>query len=274
MSILLSAYFAEGIVFSADRNATVIAGSVVDVEPGSLTKVVAWPQERAVVGFCGLACLENLSMVEWLRIFIAAHRDFRSLDDLAGGLRKSVEDAFGHDYPPGVPVTLSQSLVIHLGGFKVVGGYWVPSMYHIHNYYQRFTPAAYADRHFECSEDVEREFRSWGSADYPGRTRDRLREMMVDRDHFLWFNNGYDLRIFNGIKAHMWHLLQGLRRDGVLPATPTLENWEAYCRMAVEMYGVFFREHYLPQARYVGGGVDSVTIPWPEIPPPSGSGST
>jgi hypothetical protein len=87
--------------------------------------------------------------------------------------------------------------------------------------------------------------------------------MFDQRQGFLWFNNGADVAVFNAVKSHVWTLLVEMRAYNRLPARLSLGNLEAYCRMAVEMYGVLFREHVAPRDRIVGGGVDSVAIPWP-----------
>lgn len=267
MSILLSAYFVEGIVFTADKNVTFTTGTITDVEVGRFTKVLAWPHRQALVGFCGLGELADLMLDEWLRIFIAGHRAFDHLDVIAEELRRTIEEDFRRDYPPGTTLKDDDGLIIHLGGFRLVSGYRVPAMYFIRNVYDHLTPTEHVEARFECSDDVEGQFQEWGATDYPQRTRERLGEMFDQRGHFLWFNNGWRHDMFNVVKAHVWELLRTLRANGALPAQPSLENLEAYCRMAVQTYDVFMREHYVPQERYVGGGVDSVSIPWPAAPP-------
>lgn len=264
MSILFSVYFREGIVFAADKNATLtLSGGSTDVEIGAFTKVLGWPNRQAVVGWCGLGSLAGLRMDEWLRIFIATHRGFNDLDRLAQDLALAIQADFDRDHPAD-PLHPSAGLILHLGGFKTADGHAVPAMYHIHNISSApgvtYGPA---QRPFLLSEDVKAQFEKWGRKDYPARVRERLGEMLDERDHFLWFNNGYQYPAFNVLKAALWVALQVLRSQKVIPATPSLENWEAYCRMAVDMYGALFVHHSMPHERYVGGGVDSVAVPWP-----------
>jgi len=65
MSILLSGYYPEGIVFAADKNATITyvrsSGQKRHVEP-TATKVLSWPYRKAVVGFVGLGTLVGLEL--------------------------------------------------------------------------------------------------------------------------------------------------------------------------------------------------------------------
>ena len=138
MSILLSAYFPEGIIFSADKNATIILETSTRshrwVEP-TLTKVLSWPNQRAAVGYVGVANLAGLQMDEWLRVFIAGTRDFRSLDELATELRDRVQADFRNDHGPDADLACLQ-LVLHLGGFAQRNGTVVPVMYHVWNHWQ------------------------------------------------------------------------------------------------------------------------------------------
>jgi hypothetical protein len=85
MSILLSAYYPEGIVFVADKNATIrhrsSSGERRFVE-STATKVLSWPRRRAIVGFVGLGTLASLPMDEWMRVFIGGTYDFNDIDPI------------------------------------------------------------------------------------------------------------------------------------------------------------------------------------------------
>jgi len=267
MSILLSVYFREGIVFAADKNATLtFADGTRDVEVGKFTKVLAWPYRRAAVGWCGLGSLGGLPTDDWLRVFIAQHRDFDDLDQLAANLVRAIQVDFDREYATDPPPA-DAGLIIHLGGFKAVGEQVVPAMYHIYNVDMEGGTYGPAARLFVQSEDVKAQFDEWGPEDYPARVQERLGEMLDERDHILWFNNGAMFPIFNILKGHLWSALSDLRRLTSQPAS--LDDLQAYCRMAVSLYGSWFEEHSLPHQRAVGGGVDAVSIPWPR--PPEGS---
>jgi len=108
MSILLSGYYPEGIVFVADKNATIYYGSALGnrkyVEP-IVTKVLSWPRQNAVVGFVGLGSLAGLPLDEWMRGFIASTRDFKDINRLAKKLKDTIQKDFGKDYPEGTDVS-------------------------------------------------------------------------------------------------------------------------------------------------------------------------
>ena len=187
MSILLSGYYPEGIVFAADKNATVtvVSGTRVHrwVEP-SLSKVLAWPGRRAAVGFVGVAFLAGLPMDEWLRVFVAGTRDFTDLSEVASELQVAVQRDFRAEFSASEDHTELQ-LILHLGGFIKQNGHHVPAMFHIWNHgpvdpKTGFYPTA--ERSFSLSEDFERSFRQhWPGDQYPREVRQRLAELLSRR---------------------------------------------------------------------------------------------
>lgn len=268
MSILLSGYYPEGIVFAADKNATIIQRSDVGekrhVEPTS-TKVLAWPYRKAVVGFIGIGELAGLKMDEWMRVFIANNRDFNDIDCLAQALKESIQTDFNRDYPKGTDVSKFH-IVIHLGGFTQKQDVHVPVMYHIRNHSGINTKTGEyppASRTFSISDDIEANFKKWSnSEDYPTRIRNRL-QRMVDERRFFWFNNGAKVGAFNLIKSVIWQALYKIQDAGLGRSLTGLDARVAFCKMAIEVFGSNFTHHYDPDERSVGGGVDVVFIPWP-----------
>ena len=155
MSILLSAYFPEGIVFAADKNTTLFyetsLGTYQDTEVGAATKVITWPDRKAVVGYCGLGELRGLRMEEWFRQFVAHTRDFDDLGSVALQMRQMIQQDFDQDYPPNAPVEDAR-LIIHIGGFSVENGIHVPVMYYMSNVPGMDRHAKYAKAIREFSE--------------------------------------------------------------------------------------------------------------------------
>lgn len=268
MSILLSGYYPEGIVFAADKNATITQRSGADekryVEP-TATKVLSWPHNKAVVGFVGLGELAGLKMDEWMRIFIAKYRDFDDIYSVARALKKSIQGDFDRDYPEGVDVS-DYRLVIHLGGFTKKQGVHVPVMFHIWNHggiNPKTGEYAPANRTFNLVEKLEEGFSEWDNPeDYPKRIRDRLSKMVEER-RYLWFNNGFNFAAFNVFRDFIWHALFRIHDAGFANLLMGLDARVAFCKMAVEVFGSYFTHHYDPDERYVGGGVDVVFIKWP-----------
>ena len=269
MSILLSAYYPEGIVFVADKNATISYSSLQEkkryVEP-TATKVLSWPRQKAIVGFVGLGELAGLPLYEWMRVFIASTRDFKDIARLAKKLKNAVQKDFQKDHPDGTDVSESQ-LIIHLGGFTKKQGVHVPVMYHIWNHGGiDANTGSYplGERQFRISEDVKGCFENWPNPnDYPKRVRDRLQNMINERRYF-WFNNGANIGAFNVFKDFIWHALQIIQDAGFATKYKGLGARVAFCKMAVEVFGVYFTHHFFPEDRAVGGGVDVAFIPWPK----------
>jgi hypothetical protein len=265
MSILLSAYYPEGIVFVADRNATItqVPSGRKHVEP-TATKALAWPDNRAVVGFVGLGRLAgNLTMDEWMRIFIAETRQVNDIDIIADRLRNRIQEDFNKDYPESTDIRRNH-LIIHLGGFAMRARIETPVMYHIWNHGD-IDPLAGgypdADRNFRKSEDIERDFKSQLSPNnYPAKVKTWLQ----DQNDYQWYNNGANLPAFNTFKNVIWNSLKALVQAGFAPRSTGLDQRTAFCKMAVEVFGSFFSNYYPPEERAVGGGVDVVSIRWPE----------
>jgi hypothetical protein len=271
MSILLSAYYPEGIVFVADKNATITyrtpAGERKYVEP-TATKVLSWPWRRAIAGFVGLGHLAGHTMDEWMRVFIAGSHEFDDICTLAAGLKARIQDDFRKDFSPNADLSNAQ-LVIHLGGFTVKEETAVPVMYHIWNHGSvdpktgEYPPG---ERTFQISEDIERDFttKGWPSPeDYPTRIRHRLQNMINER-RYLWYNNGANIGAFQIFRDHIWHALYAVQDRGFGPPASGLGARVAFCKMAVEAFGSYFTHNYYPEDRVVGGGVDAAHIPWPE----------
>ncbi|MGB2809447.1 MAG: hypothetical protein WBC22_17025 [Sedimentisphaerales bacterium] len=269
MSILLSGYYPEGIVFAADKNATITyvrrSGQKRHVEP-TATKVLSWPHRKAVVGFVGLGILVGLKLDEWMRIFIAGNRDFDSLDTIAEHMQQAIQEDFNREYPEDTDLS-NAHLIVHLGGFTRRENVAVPVMYHIWNHGDidpRTGEYPGAQRTFKLREDVESQFKTWPNPnDYPRCVRQRL-QRMIDERRYFWFNNGADFGAFNVFKDAIWQALHVVKDAGFGPKATGLGARVAFCKMAVEVFGSYFTHHYDPEDRAVGGGVDVAFIPWPE----------
>ena len=264
MSILLSSYYPEGIVFVADKNATItqIPSGKKHVEP-TATKVLAWPFQKAVVGFVGLGRLAGrLTMDEWMRIFMAETRESDDIDKVAHKLRDRIQEDFNKDYPMTTDI---QQIVVHFVGFTIKNGTQTPVMYHIWNHGDIDPNTGYpdAERNFKISEDIEENFRSQEkSKNYPAGVRDWL-QSKVNNGEYQWYNNGANLAAFNTFKHAIWHSLRALQDEGFAPHSSGLDQRIAFCKMAVEVFSSFFTHYYSSEERAVGGGVDAVYIPWP-----------
>ncbi len=270
MSILLSAYFPEGIVFAADRNVSLIAnttGSLYqDVEIGATTKVIPWPRRRAVVGYCGLGYLADLTMEEWMRQFVAQTRDFDNLTTVATQLQELIQRDFDKDYPEEANID-GAGLIVHLGGFRYENGTPVPAMYLISNIpgFDQRGNYRNAVRNFVEPSDEMQKFAIKSDLKSPSDYKPWLEGIYQNKD-LVWFTNGLHFPAFNVFKDTLWGALNAIRDFEIMPllSAPSLEDRVAYCAMSVELFGSFFRHHTYPRYRSVGGGVDAECIPWPE----------
>ena len=67
-----------------------------------------------------------------------------------------------------------------------------------------------------------------------------------------------------GLSEGMRQAFAVLHQERRLRPPESLQDWERHCRMWVLMYGAYFDAFGEPGQRYVGGGADVLSIPWPD----------
>jgi hypothetical protein len=198
-----------------------------------------------------------------MRQFAALTRDFDDITALATQMKEAIQRDFDRDYPENANPSQA-GLIVHLGGFRYEDGIAIPAMYYISNVPGYCDCGRYskATRRFNEPSD---EFRDNYVSTDAGECRQRL-ERLYREGGLIWFNNGLYFPIFNVFKEALWQALTALRdhRCDLLPETSTLADRVAYCKMAIELFGSFFRHHFMPSYRSVGGGADAEWVPWPE----------
>jgi len=274
MSILLVELVPQGIIFGADRNISSEERGTpefIDEADGKSyyeivhrhysqsprPKVLRWPQRKALIGYVGEAQINGAPTDEWLYDFIGNHLKFDSFATLAESLRQSVEhqrriDEGNDDANP---------LIIHLAGFEEREGIQVPDVWVIRN-----------DHDPPHLKDIRKEFVAvdclWQNPPWwinPQTFREFLSNCAARFEPY-WFHQGIDLGIFNLLEAFLKAALSSLYKSGLFEheCPQTLIDWEKQVRMSVLMYGAYFQAYQKPYEQYVGGGVDAISIPWPE----------
>jgi hypothetical protein len=267
MSILIVQVLPQGLVFGADRNVTVTTTTVeadgqVQVTliqgQGQRPKVLKWPNNRALVGYVGAAQIAGMPMDEWLYEFIGRHFEFPSFENVAEALRAEVEQQRSIDEGE----EDAQALILHLGGFERREDTWIPVVWFIRNTYS-MKDGSYDDvrKSFIKSEEI-RQPHYFGQMP-ASAIRERLKKLAEAHQPF-WFHQGFDLGTFNTLEAFLRAAFGFLVEHHPGHSFPkTLEDWERHLRMAVLMYGAYFEAFKGPGEHYVGGGVDTVKLPWP-----------
>lgn len=264
MSILVVQVLPQGLIFGADRNVTfrrppLEANGRVEVTviqgQGQRPKVLKWPNNRALIGYVGAAQIAGIPMDEWLYEFIGRHFDFTSFEDLAKILGGEVEQwrSIDEGNNPAEP------LVVHLGGFEEQQGHQVPVVWHLRN---ASASSGYEDasKEFQLSEA----FWEYFPDTPPAQIRLQLDELAKNYDPF-WFHQGIDLWTFNDLERFLKgavRLLCETHPDYKPPQT--LADWEKHLKMSILTYGAYFQAFNEPGEQFVGGGVDTVRLPWPE----------
>jgi hypothetical protein len=275
MSLLLIELVPQGIIFGADRNITIERVKVRHEESQDGTtfieerhehrcqsprpKVLRWPQRKALIGYVGEAQINNVPTDEWLYDFIGDHLQFDSFETLAESLRRSVERQRRIDEGDNDPAPI----IIHLAGFEEREGIQVPAVWVIRNDHSR-RPQYLSDirKEFEKADCIWEE-RPWQVT--PRNIRNVLSEQ-ANLFKPLWFHQRYDLGTFNLLEAFLKDALKYLYQRGPLnqQCPQSLLDWEKQVRVSTLMYGAYFQAYMDPDEQYVGGGVDTVSIPWPE----------
>jgi hypothetical protein len=261
VSILLVQLTHPGILFGADRNITVQrtiqAGQVSVIVSGQTQrpKVLKWPNHEVIVGYVGQAELEGEMTDTWLYAFIGRNLAFADLHSLAATLQgelNAIAQAGGMDQP----------LIIHLGGFDLVGGEWTPRIYFIRNTTALTPEGAYVfGQHFDCTEELA------SPTYFGGKSGNEIQQHVAQ--HYFSFRQGYDLAAFGVIEAKLREAMVTLIYAHPTQAHPVpldLDEWTKHVRFAVETYGTYFESFYAPFEQYVGGGSDVVWAKWPSTP--------
>lgn len=197
---------------------------------------------------------------EWLYDFIGDHLQFDSFETLAESLRRSVEHQRLIDEGDKDPVPI----IFHLAGFEEREGIQAPAVWVIRNDHSR-PPQYLSDirKEFEKVDCLWVESHSWYVP--PRNLRNHLSELAAGFNPF-WFHQGVDLPTFNLLEAFLKASLKHLYKTGLFEheCPETLSDWEKQVKMSVLMYGAYSQAYQKPYEQNVGGGVDTISIPWPE----------
>lgn len=256
MSILVVEVLSEGLIFAADRyvTSTYQDGTT---EQDQRLKVLKWPNEKAIIGFVGAAQINKKPIHEWVQEFIEEFKDFSSFEQLSKELSGRVEKQRKIDEGNNP----AQPLIIHVGGFEKREGFMVPIIWFIRNTYKL---GRYGYKDFRKEFKYTEEF--WGK--FKDTSPDEIKKVLrVLAKQFkpFWIHQGIDLITFNVLQEMIkssFRLLCEQHPDHDLPKN--LADWEKYLRMQVLMYGSYFEAFFSPDKRFVGGGVDIASIPWPK----------
>ena len=267
MSILVVQPVAEGIIFGADRNIThkkICSSANLQVEiqgQSQRPKVLRWPNNRALLGFVGVASIGSQPMDEWLYNFIGRNYVFDNFQDLAILLKDEIQ----HQRTKDEGVNESEGLIIHLAGFERRDGFYVPVVWFIRNYEgMDETTGCYLNprKEFAVSEEL------WHENYIEGSTPATIRSYLKNRAECFnpfWFHQGYGLGIFNTLDAFIKGSFKLLIESRIGPSFPnSLKEWENHVKMSILTYSAYFQSFYAPFEQYVGGGADVVSLPWPD----------
>ncbi len=258
MSILVCEVLPSGIVFAADRNVTITRcdahGDTVSEAQDLGSKILRWPKSRGLLGYVGCAAVDNQSMHNWLFDFIGDHIGFTDPEAVANDMRDRLQAKIGGAGAPGS--------IIQFAAFARREGIVIPEFWHITNIHG-MTNGEYdpPSDTFIASE------RLLGVHLRGQATTQNIREYLdacARRFQPFWFHQGFGLAVFNTVTEAARQAFALLQASGHLVPPQCLEDWERHARMWVLTYGAYFEAFGAPGQRYVGGGADTLSIPWPE----------
>jgi hypothetical protein len=192
-------------------------------------------------------------MYEWLYDFIGDHVGFADPAAVAKDLRRRLQEGLG----PHPEIT-----VVQFATFTTRGGFIVPEFWHITNSPELTPEGEYirTDR-FVASE------RLLGVHLIGQATPENVRQFLQDRAAAFspfWFHQGFNLAVFNTVTEAVRRAFEALQGGGLVGPPQTLGDWERYAKLWVLTYGAYFEAFGNPGERYVGGGADVLSIPWPD----------
>lgn len=253
MSIFVAEVLSDGIVFAADKNVTIatldVQGNVVAEVQDIGSEILRWPKRKALLGYVGCANIAGKTMHEWLYDIVGEHIDFTEPADVANDLRDGLQNVIGG---PGSPET-----IVQFATFVRRQGHIVPEYWHITNIHGLAANGEYlpASPTFVASE------RLLGVHLQGQATPDTIRHVLANAP--FEFRQGLNLRLFNTVSAGVKQAFAALQGAGHLPPPQNLADWERHTRMWVLIYGAYYDAFGEPGQRYVGGGADVLSIPWP-----------
>jgi len=258
MSILVCHVLPIGIVFSADKNVTIKKlddqGNVVSEVQDLGSKILRWPRNRALLGYVGCATVGSQSTYDWLYDFLGDHMDFTDPEVVAIGMRDRLQKEMGG---PGAPGS-----IIQFATFAKREGAVVPEFWHVTNIHGmtngKYDPPSET---FIASERLLG-FHLRGDT-CPQDIRDYL-DARAKLFQPFWFHQSFGLAVFNTVTEAARQAFAVLQESGHLTPPKNLHDWERYAKMWVLTYGAYFEAFGVPGQRYVGGGADSLSIPWPD----------
>jgi hypothetical protein len=258
MSIFVCEVLADGIVFSADKNVTITKvdghGNCVSTVQDLSSKILRWPKRKALLGYVGCAQVGSQTTYDWLYDFIGEHIAFSEPAVVANDLRDRLQREIGGPNAP-------QSIV-EFATFAKREGYIVPEFWHITNV-SGMTATGYspASGTFAAGEQLLG-VQLKNEPIQPANIRDYLRNC-GNQFTPVWFHQGLGLSVFNTVSEAARQAFALLQQSGQLPSPRTLNDWERHARMWVLNYGAYFEAFGAPGQKYVGGGADVLSIPWP-----------
>lgn len=185
MSIMAVRVVGEGILFATDRNVTIElpGASPSSIGQSQRPKVLKWPNREVIVGFVGLARIDDQPTDLWLYDFIGEHLDVaESVGELATALKVHLDGTFRHRDP-----SKAEGLTLHLGGFVWRDGQWVTEVWFIRNSHGLDEAGRYINvtNEFDVSEELSTPGRFIGMTGNEIRTQVRG---MANRGEPFWFH--------------------------------------------------------------------------------------
>lgn len=257
MSILVVEVLSDGLIFGADRNITSSHPDGSTSQKSKGPKVLRWPDQDHLFGFVGVAEMGGKPIHEWLATLTEEFKTKKSLQQLSVDLNTKVQEQRSKDDKGKSP----EPLIIHIGGFEKKDGCWIPQVWHIRNVY-KLGQFGYLDfrEEFFCDDQFAEHFKDV----HPSEIRQVLRVKAKQLQPF-WFHQGIDLFTFNVLQDAIkssFKLLCENHPEHDIPRS--IDEWSKHVRMQVLMYGAYYEAFHKEGQRYVGGGVDIVSLQWPD----------
>lgn len=268
MSVLTVLVVPSGILMAATETSRFVCAPMSGTEPNS-SRLATYSGRRCSNGLTGLRSLGTSGwpgsrarrQIVGSTAFIGRSMPLGSIAHAAGELTAALNAEVPAD-------DAGQPLIVHLAGFDTVDGELAPVVWFIHNTAGLTAEGRYGVGGRFASTEELRTAQPY-TPRFVGMRANEINEALRARrwSNPFWFRQATDLGAANALDSAVAMAMTAIVETHparLHPRPQSLTEWSQHLKLAVLTYGAYFESFYPPYEQAIGGGVDVVSVPWPE----------